>query len=153
MSIDVVIETMIARPPVDVFARIADVESWPEWLIASGILAVTRTATGPVEPGERLTVEQRAAGRAGTFDAVIREATPPSRLALEGRDRDGVSIGIDASMEAGGAGTALRWSIRIGLPFRYRVFESMARPEIERAAALDIERLRRDLESAATGVD
>jgi hypothetical protein len=84
---------------------------------------------------------------------VILEASPPSRLALEGRDGDGVSIGIDASMAAGGAGTALRWSIRIGLPFRYRIFESMARPEVERAAALDIERLRRDLESAATGVD
>jgi hypothetical protein len=153
MSIDVVIETPIARPPDEVFARIADVASWPGWLIASGILSVTRTASGRIERGERLSVEQRAAGRAATFDAVIREASPPSRLALEGRDRDGVSIEIDASMAAAGAGTALRWSIRIGLPFRYRIFESMARPEVERAAALDIERLRRDLESAGTGVD
>jgi uncharacterized protein YndB with AHSA1/START domain len=153
MSIDVVIETPIARSPDDVFARIADVASWPTWLIASGILSVMRTATGPLEPSERLTVEQRAAGRTGTFDAVIREASPPSRLILEGRDRDGVSIEIDASMAADGAGTALHWSIRIGLPFRFRIFESMARPEVERAAALDIERLRRDLESAATSVD
>ena len=151
MSIDVAIETTIAREPDVVYARIADIESWPAWLIASGIVSVTRTATGPVETGERLTVEQRAAGRAGTFDAVIREAAPPTRLALEGRDRDGVSIAIDASMAAAGAGTDLRWSIRIGLPFRYRVFESMARPEIQRAAALDIERLRRDLESNAAG--
>jgi Polyketide cyclase / dehydrase and lipid transport len=153
MSIDVVIETTIARPPGDVFASIADVASWPAWLIASGIVSVTRTATGPIQPGERLTVEQRAAGRAGTFDAVIREASPPSRMALHGRDRDGVSIEIDASMAQAGAGTALRWSIRIGLPFRYRMFESMARPEIARAATLDIERLRREVESSATGVD
>jgi uncharacterized protein YndB with AHSA1/START domain len=151
MSIDVVIETTIAREPDVVYARIADIESWPAWLIASGIVSVTRTATGPVETGERLTVEQRAAGRAGTFDAVIRGAAPPTRLALEGRDRDGVSIAIDASMAAAGAGTDLRWSIGIGLPFRYRVFESMARPEVQRAAALDIERLRLDLESNATG--
>jgi hypothetical protein len=151
MSIDVVIETTIARAPDVVYARIADVESWPAWLIASGIVSVTRTATGPVETGERLTVGQRAAGRAGMFDAVIRETTPPTRLSLDGRDRDGVSIEIDASMEAVNAGTALRWSIRIALPFRYRVFESMARPEVQRAAALDIERLRRDLESNATG--
>jgi uncharacterized protein YndB with AHSA1/START domain len=151
MSIDVVIETAIARPSDDVYARIADVAAWPTWLIASGIVSVTRTTSGPVGPGERLTVEQRAAGRAGTFDAVIREAAPPARFALEGRDRDGVSIAIDASIETAGAGTTLRWSIRIGLPFRYRIFESMARPEIERAAALDIERLRRDLESGATG--
>ena len=153
MSIDVVIETTIARTPEGVFGRIADIEAWPTWLIASGILSVTRTATGPVGSGERLTVEQRAAGRAGTFDAVVREATSPSRFSLEGRDRDGVSIEIDASMTAAGAGTALRWSISIGLPFRYRVFESMARPQVERAAALDIERLRLDLESNAQGVD
>jgi uncharacterized protein YndB with AHSA1/START domain len=153
MTIDVVIEMPISRPPEEVFARVADVASWPAWLIASGILSVTRTATGPVERGERLTVEQRAAGRAGTFDAEIRAASPPSRLALAGRDRDGVSIEIDASMTAAEPGTALRWSVRIGLPFRYRIFESMARPEVERAAALDIERLRRDLESAATSVD
>jgi uncharacterized protein YndB with AHSA1/START domain len=152
MSIDVVIETTIARLPDDVFARIADVAAWPAWLVASGIVSVTRTATGPVSSGERLTVEQRAAGRSGTFDAVIREASSPSRLALEGRDRDGVSIEIDASLEPAGTGAALRWSIRIGPPFRFRIFESMARPEVERAAALDIERLRRDLESGATGV-
>jgi uncharacterized protein YndB with AHSA1/START domain len=151
MSIDVVIEATVACQPDVVFARIADVVTWPAWLIASGIVSVTRTATGPISSGERLTVEQRAAGRSGTFDAVILEASPPSRLALEGRDRDGVSIAIDASMAAAGAGTALRWSIRIGVPFRYRIFESMVAPEIEWAAALDIERLRRDLESGATG--
>jgi uncharacterized protein YndB with AHSA1/START domain len=151
MSIDVDIETTIAREPVDVFARIADVAAWPDWLIASGILSVTRTATGPTGSGERLTVTQRAAGRAGTFDAVIRAASPPSRFVVAGRDRDGVSIEIDASLQAAGPGTALRWSIHVGLPFRYRIFESMARPEVERAAGLDIERLRRDLESRSTG--
>jgi uncharacterized protein YndB with AHSA1/START domain len=154
MSIEVTIEAAIARPPDEVFARIADVEAWPAWLIASGIVSVTRTVAGPVESGERLTVEQQAAGRAGTFEAVIREAARPTRLALDGRDRDGVTIEIDASLTPtdldGEPGTALRWTIRIGLPFRYRFFESMARPQIERAAALDIEALRRDLESTPT---
>jgi len=150
MPIDVTIDATIARPPDAVFARIADVERWPSWLIASGIVSVTRAVAGPVGTGERLTVEQRAAGRAGTFDAVIRVATPPTRLALEGRDPDGVSIEIDATLAAVGPGTSLRWSIRIGLPFRYRIFESMARPQVERAAALDIESLRRQLESTST---
>jgi uncharacterized protein YndB with AHSA1/START domain len=150
MPIDVTIDTTIARPPDAVFARIADVEGWPSWLIASGIVSVTRTVAGPVGEGEQLMVEQRAAGRAGTFDAAIRELTPPTRLALEGRDRDGVSIEIDANLTAAGPGTDLRWSIRIGLPFRYRILEGMARPEVERAAALDIESLRRQLESAST---
>lgn len=150
MSIDVTIDATIARPPDAVFARIADVEGWPSWLIASGIVSVTRTVAGPVGAGERLTVEQRAAGRAGTFDAVIREAMPPTRFALEGRDGDGVSIEIDANLAAADAGTELRWSIRIGLPFRYRILEGMARPEVERAATLDIESLRRQLESTST---
>jgi uncharacterized protein YndB with AHSA1/START domain len=151
MSIDVTIDATIARPPDVVFARIADVERWPSWLIASGIVSVTRTAAGPVTSGEQLTVEQRAAGRAGPFETVVREATPPSRLALEGRDRDGVSIEIDATLAPAEQGTALRWSIRINVPFRFRFFESMARPQVERAAALDIERFRHDLESPTAG--
>ncbi len=41
------------------------------------------------------------------------------------------------------------WSIRIGLPLRYRLLESMARPQVERAALLDVEALRRRLEAQA----
>ena len=46
-------------------------------------------------------------------------------------------------------GTRLRWSLRLGLPLRYRMFESMVAPQARRAAALDLEALRRRLESAA----
>ena len=152
MAIDVTIETTVARPPDVVFARIADIDAWPDWLIASGIVSVTRQTTGPVRAGERLTVDQRAAGRSGTFAAEVSALEPGRRLALRGRDEDGVSIDIEADTApadaAEGTGTALRWTIRIGLPFRYRVFESMARPQVERAAALDVEALRRRLESA-----
>ncbi len=150
MAIDVVIETRIDRPPADVFARIADIDGWPAWLIASGIIRVTRNGGGPVIAGEQVTVEQRAAGRAGTFAATVTAVDAPSRFALAGKDADGVSIDIDAQLVAVDAvATDLRWSIRIGLPFRYRVFESMARPQVQRAAALDIEALKRRLESVA----
>jgi uncharacterized protein YndB with AHSA1/START domain len=148
MSIDVTVDATIARPPEDAFARIADIEAWPSWLIASGITSVHRTASGSVTAAEQFVVQQRAAGRTGTFDAVARVVDPPTRLVVEGRDPDGVSIAIDATLAAADEGTALRWSIRIGLPFRYRIFESMARPEVERAARLDIERLRQDLGAA-----
>lgn len=147
MAIEVVIETVIARPPDVVFARIADVDAWPAWLIASGIVAVDRPSSAPVATGDRLTVTQRAAGRSGTFEAVVRGVSPPATLAVEGRDAEGVSIAIDALVAPSGDGSSLRWSIRIGLPFRYRFFESMAKPEVQRAAALDIEALRRSLES------
>ncbi len=149
MAIDVVIESSIARPPEEVYARIADLDGWPTWLIASGIVRVERASSGPAVAGERLLVEQRAAGRAGTFEAEVTAAEPPSRVALHGKDGDGVSIDIEADLVPAGDGTALRWSIRIGLPFRYRVFESMARPQVERAAALDVEALRRSLESSS----
>ena len=148
MAIDVVIEQAIARPPEEVFARIADVDAWPGWLIASGIVAVDRAAASPLAAGDHLTVTQRAAGRSGTFDATVRELAPPSALAVEGRDDEGVTIAIDARVAPLEAGSSLRWSIRIGLPFRYRIFESMAKPQVQRAAALDLEALRRQLEGA-----
>ena len=153
MAIAVTIEATVSRPRAEVFADIADIERWPTWLIASGIVRVERSSDGPLVEGEHLKVEQRAAGRAGTFEAQVTVLQPPTRLALHGRDGDGVTIDIDAALAPEGEsdGTSLRWSIRIGLPLRYRMFESMARPQVERAAALDIEALRRRLESTATG--
>jgi uncharacterized protein YndB with AHSA1/START domain len=147
MAIAVTIEATVARPPAGVFAHVADIERWPHWLIASGIIRVERSADGPLAEGEHLVVEQRAAGRAGTFEATVTALQPPSRLALHGRDGDGVTIDIDAELGPAADGTNLRWTIRIGLPLRYRMFESMARPQVERAAALDIEALKRRLES------
>ena len=155
MAIAVTIEATVSRPPAEVFADIADIERWPTWLIASGIIRVERASDGPLVEGEHLKVEQRAAGRAGTFEAQVTALQPPTRLALHGRDGDGVTIDIDAALAPDGAstghGTNLRWSIRIGLPLRYRMFESMARPQVERAAALDVEALKRRLESTAAG--
>jgi uncharacterized protein YndB with AHSA1/START domain len=147
MAIGVVVETTIARPPADVFAHIADIEAWPSWLIASGIVRVQRSTDGPLTEGEHLAVDQRAAGRSGTFEATVTAFQPPTHLALHGRDGDGVTIDIDAALAPVGDGTSLRWSIRIALPLRYRMFESMARPQVERAAALDVEALQRRLES------
>ena len=151
MAIAVTIETAVARPPDEVFAHIADIDQWPSWLIASGIVRVERSSDGPLAEGEHLEVDQRAAGRAGTFRAQVTALQPPTLLALHGRDGDGVSIDIDAAVAPAGEGTSLRWSIRIGLPLRYRMFESMARPQVERAAALDVEALKRRLESIAAG--
>jgi uncharacterized protein YndB with AHSA1/START domain len=148
MAIDVVIETPVARPIEQVFAAVADVDGWPGWLIASGVLRVVRQAPGPLEAGAPLVIEQRAAGRASTVQARITALQPPVRFAVSGKDADGVAIDMDASLVALEPGvTGLRWQIRIGLPFRYRFFESMARPQVQRAAALDVEALRRRLES------
>ena len=152
MGIDVAIESTIDRPPDEVFAAIADLDGWPDWLVASGIRAVRRDRTGEPVAGERLVVEQDAAGRSAIFEAEVVALEPGSRFALRGRDREGVTIDIEAvvsaAAESGGAATDLWWAIRIGLPLRYRMFESMARPQVERAALLDIEALRVRLEAA-----
>jgi uncharacterized protein YndB with AHSA1/START domain len=152
MAIEVTLETTIERPAEAVFGRVTDVEAWPEWLIASGITAVRRSSIGPLALGERLVVDQMAAGRPATFAAEVAVLAPPSRLAIRGRDDDGVSIDIEASLarveEA--AATTLRWTIRIGLPLRFRIFEGIARPQVQRAVALDLEALRRRLESTAS---
>ena len=153
MAIEITVDTAIARPPDVVFAYVADVEAWPAWLIASGITAVRRSGSGPLARGERLVVEQVAAGRAGRFAAEVTALEPPKRLAIRGRDDDGISIEIDASTSAdptgAAAATALHWRIRIGLPLRLLFFEGIARPQVEQAARLDLEGLRRRLESTA----
>jgi hypothetical protein len=113
-------------------------------------VSVARTGEGPLAAGERLTVTQQAAGRAGVFDAVVEALDPPNLLVVEGRDTEGVTIAIEADVAAAQGGSTLRWSIRIGLPFRYRIFESMAKPQVQHAAALDIEALRRNLGSSST---
>ena len=155
MAIDVAIDSTIARTPDEVFAAVADLEAWPTWLIASGIRAVRRERTGEATLGERLVVEQDAAGRAGTFDAQVTGFERARRIALRGRDREGVTIDMEARVaptrSTDGATTELQFSIRIGLPLKYRLFESMARPQVERAALLDVESLRLRLESAAEG--
>jgi uncharacterized protein YndB with AHSA1/START domain len=162
MAIEVEIDRRIARAPADVIAAIADIDAWPQWLIASGIVTVLRApAAAGAAPtvGERLTIDQRAAGRAGTFEVTVTAVEPATRLALEGKDGDGVKIAIDAvatpaaddpatpAAEPATAATDLRWSFRIELPFRYRIFEGMAAPQVRHAAALDIEALRLRLES------
>jgi uncharacterized protein YndB with AHSA1/START domain len=151
MAIEVTVESTIERPPDEVFAAIADLDAWPGWLIASGIRSVERDRSGPPVEGERLIVEQNAAGRFARFDAEVMVIEPGVGLALRGRDRDGISIEIEASVHSvlhSEQATHLLWSIRVGLPLRYRVFESMARPQVERAARLDVESLRLRLEGA-----
>jgi len=143
------IETRIGRPPADVFAALTDVERYPEWLIASGIVRVERLDPGPLAAGSRLRIAQTVAGRSTTLDGVVTVLAPGAAFGLRGRDKDGVSVEIDAVIATDDMATRLRWSVRIGLPLRFRMFESMVAPQARRAAALDLEALKRRLESVA----
>jgi len=149
VTINAEIETRIGRPPADVFAALTDVERYPEWLIASGIVRVERLDPGPLAAGSRLRIAQTVAGRSTTLDGVVTVFAPGAAFGVRGRDKDGVSVEFDAVLVADDQATRLRWSARIGLPLRYRMFESMVAPQARRAAALDLEAFKRRLESVA----
>lgn len=149
MTIAVEIESRIGRSPADVYAELSAIERFPEWLVASGIVRVERLDGGQLAAGSKVRVAQRVGGRSTVLDGTITALEPDRAFGLRGRDPDGVSIEIDAAMSPDELGTRLRWSLRIGLPLRFRMFESMVAPQVRRAATLDLEALKRRLESAA----
>lgn len=148
MSIEARLETTIGRTAQDVFAQLAAVEQFPEWLVASGVVRVELEA-GPLKEGSRLRIEQRIAGRATTLEGRVTALEPAKRFGVTAKDRDGISVDLEALLTPEGATCRLRWSVRLGLPLRYRLFESMAAPEVRRAAEADLQRLKRRLEAVA----
>jgi uncharacterized protein YndB with AHSA1/START domain len=151
MAVKVDLDTLIARPAAPVFDALIDVERYPAWLIASGIVRVERLDAGPLRVGSGLRISQTVAGRSTVLDGKVTVLTPGAAIGLRGKDKDGVSIEIDADLAAEGPATRLHWSLRLGLPLRFRMFESMVAPQAKRAAALDLEAFKRRLESAAQG--
>ena len=147
MTIAVEIETQISRPPTEVYAALTDVERFPEWLIASGITGVELLDGGPVTVGTRVRIAQTVGGRSTVLDGTITEVDPDRAFGLQGRDSDGVSVEIEAALAPDGDGARLRWALRIALPLRFRMFESMVAPQVRRAVTLDLEALKRRLES------
>jgi uncharacterized protein YndB with AHSA1/START domain len=149
VTIAVELETDIARPPADVFAELVAIERFPEWLIASGIVGVERLDDGPPGPGSRVRISQRVAGRSTVLDGAITRLEPDRALGLHGRDPDGVTIEIEATISPDETGSRLRWSLRLGLPLRFRMFEAMVAPQVRRAVTLDLEAFRRRVEAGA----
>jgi uncharacterized protein YndB with AHSA1/START domain len=150
MTIAVQVETRIGRSPAEVFTELTAVERFPEWLIASGIVRVERLDEGPLAAGTRLRIGQSVGGRSTVLDGTVTVVEPGSAFGLRGRDPDGVTIELDAQLSSDdGLTTRMRWSLRMGLPLRYRMFESMVAPQAKRAATLDLEAFKRRLESVA----
>jgi hypothetical protein len=151
VTVAVEIETRIARPASDVFAALVDLDSYPAWLVASGITRVEPLDATPLRAGSRLRISQTVAGRSTVLDGTVTVVAPGAAFGLRGKDPEGVSIEIDAVLAHDDLATRLRWSLRIGLPLRYRVFESMVAPQARQAAALDLEAFRRRLETPIAG--
>jgi hypothetical protein len=149
MAIAAEVETMVARSCDDVFARLADVRRYPDWLVASGIVSAEPVGPGPVAGGSKLRIGQQIAGRASTLEGTVTAFEPGARFAFQAKDREGITIEIDARLTAEGATCRLRWALKLGLPIKYRFFESMVAPQVKQAAAADLERLRTGLQSVA----
>jgi len=151
MTVKVELETVIARPAQAVFEALVDVERYPAWLIASGIVRVERMDAAPLAVGSGLRISQTVAGRSTVLDGVVTVVAPGAGFGLRGKDKDGVTIEIDARLAPERSATRLRWSLRLGLPLRFRAFESMVAPQARRAAALDLEAFKQRLESTKGG--
>ena len=151
MTIAAELETRIGRTTAAVFAELAALERYPQWLIATGVVGIERLDPGPLARGSRVRIDQRVAGRATTLDGQVTVLEPNKRLALQARDRDGIKVGIDAVLTPDGTATLLRWALRVDLPLRYRMFEGMVKPQARRAAGLDLEAFKQRLESVAEG--
>ena len=147
MTIAAEIETRIERSPAAVFDALVAVEQFPQWLIASGISRVERLDEGPAAVGSKVRIAQAVGGRSTVLDGTITQLELSRTFGLRARDADGVTIEIYAELLPDADGTRLRWSVRIGLPLRFRMFESMVAPQVRRAAMLDLEALKRRLES------
>ena len=151
MTISVELETRIDRSPAVVFEALTAIEQYPDWLVASGIVRVERLDGDPLVVGSTVRIAQRVAGRSTVLEGTITSLEPDRAIGLRGRDPDGISLELEAALVPDGAGVRLRWSVRIGLPLRFRAFESMVAPQARRAATLDLEAFRRRLESTPAG--
>ncbi len=149
MAITAELETLIARNCDDVFARLADVRRYPEWLVASGIVSAEPVGPEPVGAGSKLRIGQQIAGRASMLEGKVTAFQPGAHFAFRAKDPEGITIEIDARLTPEDATCRLRWALKIGLPLKYRFFESMIAPQVRQAAAADLERLKTGLQSVA----
>ncbi len=148
MTIKAEIELPIARPIAAVWAELTAVERYPEWLRESGVTRVEREP-GQLGAGTRLRIEQRLAGQPALLDGIVTAWDPPRRFAFRATHPDGITVEADGMLADEGLTCRLRWSLRIGLPLRLRLFEGVAGPQAKRAATTDLLGFKRMLESVA----
>ena len=150
MTIQAEFEIPIARSVQAVWDELIAVERYPEWLRASGVLRVERHPAHSLGPGAPLRIHQQIAGRPpAVLEGAVAAWEPGRRFAFRARHPDGITIETDAQLAQDGPGCRLRWSLRIGLPLKFRLFEGMAAPEVRQAASTDLLGLKRRLESVA----
>jgi uncharacterized protein YndB with AHSA1/START domain len=148
MTIRALVEVPIGRSPESVWDELTAVERFPEWLVESGIIGVQRQ-DGPLGQGSPLQIRQRLGGKESVLEGSVTEWDPGRRFAFRARHPDGITLDALAELGPEPPVTWLRWSLEVKLPLKMRLFESMAAPEVRRAATADLTSFKRRLEQVA----
>jgi len=99
------IEAVIEAPFATVFAAVADIPAWPQFI--SGIESVEMLIGGPVAAGMRFRETRVMFGRRATEEMMVAEIAPPRRLVLTALNH-GAAYRVEHLLEPAGAHTRLR---------------------------------------------
>lgn len=136
----------IARPIVEVFAYVTDVERLPEW---QSTVSEVR-AEGAIAPGTRVHDVREFLGRRAATTLEVTRVEPPHRFSLHVVEGP-VRYELDHELSESGGGTRVRVSARASVP---GVLGIAARPMIkaaERQLRTDLEHLKGVLERRPAG--
>ena len=143
MSVDVLVETTIARPPAEVAAYAGEPGNAPEWY--ANIASVEWRTEPPVTIGSEMDFVARFLGRTLTYTYRVTELVPGERLTME-TAQGPFPMRTTYTWEAAGEGT--RMTLRnTGSPSGFsRVAAPVMEAAMRRATTKDLARLKAILE-------
>lgn len=147
--IEVAWSISIGRLPEDVFRHVTDVDRYPAWQRATGIVGVERPDGAPLNAGSRFILERVVRGNRGTVECEVTAFEPGRRFAFRGRDSAGFDVETEIDLAPAGAGTRLDWRFRMTTPGLLSLAGGMLRREVLTAAEADFTGLKRMLEKVA----
>ncbi len=142
------IESTINRPIEDVFERLIDIDSYPEWLPKSNIfISCRKVSKGPVGAGTEFVDETHF----GTFQGVVEEFERPTRVTFTNQlywlglkvleSRPGYIL------EATDAGTKVRHIAEAELYGLFRLLKPLIARMAMKERSRTVEQLKKSLES------